>query len=112
MLGDNPRRQFYEPDEGGRLPFASQGMDIVGPNAPFTGSRLDGFKQGGAVMRFFNSVPGINAIGGVDDYLQNRISNYIGNFSYGLLPITVPTALYVTVPALLEPAPSILHLLH
>lgn len=106
--GDQQDRQFYEPDRDARLPLANRGMNIVGPNAKLDGSWgiLDGIKQGGALSRALNVIPGINAIGGLDDYWQNRLERIVGQPSnYLLLPATIPGSVAVTLPALVDRIP-------
>jgi len=97
--GDDKARQVYEPDENGRLATSDRSMNLVGLNKEFDGSWLDSLKQGGVFTRVLNMVPGVNAIGSLDDYWQNNLNNYY------LLPITIPGAVLITVPAILDRVP-------
>ena len=98
--GDNPARHVYEPEpDSGRLPLSKRGMNIVGLNKEFDGSWLDPLKQGGSFTQMLNMVPGVNAIAGLDDFWQNNLNKYY------LLPVTIPGAVLITVPALLDKSP-------
>jgi len=97
--GNDVDRQVYDPNKDGRLALKDQHMNIIGLNKPFNNSILDLIKQGGTLSRALNMLPGINAIGGLDDYWQNHLDNYY------LLPLTIPGSVFITVPALLDRVP-------
>src|SRR5262245_12226700 len=107
--GNDPNRQVYKPDSvTGRLPVADRGMNLIGFNLRLdaTGSFVgEGLKQGGWISKALNALPfGINAIGGLDDYLNN-VANLLGpdmrlGDTVWFKAFTIPAAVLVTVPAL------------
>lgn len=96
--GNAPDRQVYDPNPDGTVPDPR--VNVMGLNLPFSGSILDPIKQGGAISRALNMIPIGNAVGVLDDAFQNRVNNYF------LLPISVPAAIMITVPAALDRVPG------
>jgi hypothetical protein len=99
-----PVRDRGSPDFG-RLRQADIGRNIIGFNEDYTAGCY--FCQGSPISRALNVVPGINAIGGLDDYINNRIPSYLGDSTL-FKAITIPTAVGLTLPALLDRVPPTL----
>lgn len=111
--GENrPGPTNYEPDRSpdnfGRLARQDIGRNIIGFNEDYEGQGCffcrDAFRQGGPVSRALNIAPGVNAIGGLDDFLNNRAPTSLGE-SQWFKGLTIPTSVFVTVPALLDRVP-------
>lgn len=111
--GDNrPGDTHYEPDYSGRLKPQDIGRNIVGLNENYEGLDCtlcrDAFRQGSPFSRALNDIPGINAIGGLDDFLNNVVPTSLGDSSWFKL-VTIPTSVLVTAPALLDRVPIYLN---
>jgi RHS repeat-associated protein len=107
--GENrPGNTRYIPDESGRLQPQDIGRNVVLLNENYEGLDCslcrDAFRQGSPLSRALNDVPGINAIGGLDDFLNNVVPTSMGD-SLWFKGVTIPAAVFVTVPALLDGIP-------
>ena len=108
--GENRQRTTYAPDPANRNRLAPQDstMNVVGfndsladPNCILCG---DALKQGGSISRALNMVPGANAVGRLDDWLNYQVPSLLGD-SVWFKALTIPAAYAVTAPALLDRVP-------
>lgn len=106
--GDTNYFPEKSPPNIGRLRPEDIGRNIIGFNENYEGQDClvcrDAFRQGGPVSRALNIMPGANAIGGLDDYFNNRVPTSLGE-SVWFKVVTIPTSVIVTVPALLDRVP-------
>lgn len=106
----DPNNNVYDPE---KCPAGYQRTNVSGINrATGPGGTPTTWEQGGAGSRFLNGTPRGAAVSHLDDLFNNSVPQSLGDSGW-FKAVTIPTALLVTVPALM-PAPltvelSVLH---
>lgn len=97
----DPNNNVYDPED---CPAGCQRTNVSGINrATGPGDTPTTWEQGGAGSRFLNGFPGGAAVSHLDDLFNNSVPKSLGDSGW-FKAVTIPTALLVTVPALM-PAP-------